>query len=108
MIIRLSRGRYAPERHAEVSARLAASAATLVPAIRALPGCIAYHAGSDAGGGGVAGSMVNVSVWDSLEHAQAMGSLPEMLALAGEFVAMGVEFERPIVNYEQLWQVAGA
>jgi hypothetical protein len=37
--------------------------------------------------------MLNVSVWDTLEHAQAMGSLPEMAALAKEFSGLGVEFE---------------
>jgi hypothetical protein len=52
--------------------------------------------------------MINVSVWDTLEHAQAMGSLPEMAALAGEFVALGVEFERPIANYPVLWQLPEA
>jgi hypothetical protein len=42
-------------------------------------------------------------VWDTLENAQAMGSLPEMGALAKEFIGLGVEFERPIVNYPVLW-----
>ncbi len=103
MFVRISKGRYRPELHAEVTARLSASAATLVPAIRALPGCLHYHAGSDES----SATMVNVSVWDTLEHAQAMGSLPEMAALAREFVALGVEFERPIVNYPVLWTLTG-
>jgi hypothetical protein len=49
--------------------------------------------------------MVNVSVWDSLEHAQAMTTLAAMGALAKEFIALGVEFERPIVNYPTLWHI---
>jgi quinol monooxygenase YgiN len=81
--------------------RLDASAKSLVPAIRAMPGCLSYYAGSDA----TTNTMVNVSVWDSLEHAQAMGSLPEMAALARDFIALGVEFERPIANYPVLWQL---
>jgi quinol monooxygenase YgiN len=99
MVVRISKGRYTSELHAEVTARLDASAATLVPAIRALPGCLNYYAGSDAR----SNTMINVSVWDSIEHAEAMGSLPEMAALAREFVALGVEFERPIANYPVLW-----
>ncbi len=101
MIIRISRGRYKPELHTEVTARLQASAKSLVPAIKALPGCISYCVGSEE----ASSTMVNVSVWDSLEHAQAMGSLPEMGALAKDFIALGVEFERPIINYPSLWQL---
>jgi hypothetical protein len=43
-------------------------------------------------------------VWDTGEHAQAMASLPEMLALRESFDPLGVRFE-PIVNYEVLWRV---
>jgi quinol monooxygenase YgiN len=102
MVVRISKGRYRPELHAEVTARLSASATTLVPAIRSMPGCLGYCAGSDES----SGSMVNVSVWDTLEHAQAMAALPEMAALARQFIALGVEFERPIVNYPVLWSLA--
>jgi hypothetical protein len=49
--------------------------------------------------------MINVSTWDTLEHAQAMATLSEMAALAQEFGALGVEFERPIANYPVLWQL---
>lgn len=101
MFVRISKGHYKPEVHAEVTSRLDASAKTLVPAITAMAGCLSYYAGSDA----ASNTMVNVSVWDSLEHAQAMGFLPEMAALAKEFVALGVDFERPIVNYPVLWQL---
>jgi len=99
MFVRISKGRYKPELHTEVTARLAASSASLVPAIRAMRGCLSYYVGSDA----TSCTMVNVSVWDTLENAQAMGSLPEMGALAMEFIGLGVEFERPIVNYPVLW-----
>jgi hypothetical protein len=73
----------------------------LVPAIKRLPGCRGYFAATD----GASATMVNVSLWDSLEHAHAMASLPEMAALAREFIAMGAEFERPIINYQPLWQL---
>jgi hypothetical protein len=104
MVVRISKGRYASERHAEVTARLQASAASLLPAIGRMPGCLHYFACTDAS----TCTMINVSVWDTPEHAQAMGSLPEMAALAGEFIAMGVEFDRPIANYPVLWQLPGA
>jgi hypothetical protein len=73
----------------------------LVPAIKRLPGCQGYFAATDA----ASATMVNISLWDSLEHAQAMGSLPEMAELAREFITMGAEFERPIINYQPLWQL---
>jgi hypothetical protein len=66
-----------------------------------MPGCLNYYAGSDVD----SSTMINVSIWDTLEHAQAMGSLPEMAALAKEFIELGVMFERPIVNYSVLWKV---
>jgi quinol monooxygenase YgiN len=74
----------------------------LIPAIKALPGCLSYYAATDE----TSSTMVNVSIWDTLEHAQAMATLGEMSALAKEFVALGAEFERPIVNYPALWQVS--
>jgi len=101
MIVRISKGRYAPGLHADVTARMDAASAALVPAIRRLPGCLSYWVGTDEG----SSTTVNVSVWDTREHAQAMASLAEMAALAREFTALGVEFERPIVNYPVLWQL---
>ncbi len=101
MYVRISKGHYPRMLHTEVTGRLEAAAHTLMPAIRQLPGCINYYAGSDE----TTGTMINVSVWDTLEHAQAMSSLAEMAALAQEFIALGVEFERPIVNYPVLWQL---
>jgi quinol monooxygenase YgiN len=101
MIVRISKGRYARERHAAVTARLDEAASTLIPAIRRLPGCLSYYAATDE----ASSTMINVSTWDTLEHAQAMATLSEMAALAQEFGALGVEFERPIANYPVLWQL---
>ena len=102
VIVRISKGIYPRTRHAEVTAKLAESARTLMPAITALAGCVSYYAGTDE----ASATMINVSVWDTLEHAQAMGALAPMLALAQEFSALGVEFERPIINYPTLWQLS--
>ena len=101
MYVRISKGSYAAALHATVSERLNASAKSLAPAIRGLPGCVSYFVGADAR----SNTIVNVSVWDTLEHAEAMSSLAEMTALAKEFIAIGVQFERPIVNYEVMWQL---
>ena len=101
MIVRISRGSYPAERHAEVTARLEASAKTLVPAIRQLQGCISYYAGSDES----SLTMINVSVWTTLEHANAMSTLAPMLDLAQEFIDLGVKFERPVINYPVLWNI---
>lgn len=101
MIVRISKGRYRPDLHAEVTSRMNAASDSLVPAIRALPGCVSYYVATEE----ATCTIVNVSVWDSLEHAQAMATLPEMGQLAKEFIALGVEFERPIVNYPVLWQL---
>jgi quinol monooxygenase YgiN len=100
-LVRLSRGSFPAERYDAVRARLAAAEATLVPAIRALPGLLHYHAAIDR----ASSSMVNVSVWRSLAEAQQMQTLAPMLALAEEFTREGVVFERPIPSYETLWSI---
>jgi len=104
MVVRIFRGRYPVERHAEVTARLNDSGATLVPAIRAMAGRQGYWAGSDD----ASATMIKVSVRDTLEHAHAMGSLLEVAALAQQFIAMGLEFERRIINDPGLWSLPAA
>jgi hypothetical protein len=101
MIVRISRGSFEPARYSEIAERLRDSGTTLIPAIRKLGGLLSYHAAIDR----VSSTMVNVSTWETLEAAQQMGSLEEMLTLAGEFEALGVRFERPIVNYDTLWSI---
>jgi quinol monooxygenase YgiN len=101
MIVRISKGSYPKDKHAEFTARMAEAGTTLVPAIKKLPGCLSYYAATDED----SSTLVNVSVWDTLEHAQTMATLPEMTALAKEFIALGAEFERPIINYPALWNL---
>jgi len=100
MYLRISRSRFDPARHDDVAAALDASQQSLIPAIRRLPGVLGYWAGIDRG----SGTMVNVSTWESEEHARQMATLPEMLALRGTFEAGGVQFE-PIVDYQVLWRL---
>ena len=99
MVVRISRGSFEASRYADIERRLRDSSQSLIPAIRKLPGMINYYVGIDR----ESSTMVNVSIWENLEAAQQMGSLKEMLALAGEFQSVGVQFERPIINYETLW-----
>jgi hypothetical protein len=100
-VLRISRGSFKPEDYERIAARLEESRKTLVPAITKLNGCLHYWAGIDR----ASSTMVNVSVWKTLADARQMETLAPMLALAGEFVKLGVVFERPISNYETLWQV---
>jgi len=100
-VLRISRGSFKPEDYESVKVRLDESEQTLVPAIRMLNGCLHYWAGIDQ----TTNTMVNVSVWKSLADAKQMEALAPMLALANEFVRLGVVFERPIGNYETLWQI---
>ena len=100
-IVRISRGAFAPEKYATIKNRLDAAQNSLGPAIRRLTGCLHYFAAIDR----ESSSMVNVSVWRSLADAQQMQTLGPMLALAEEFTREGVRFERPVINYETLWEI---
>jgi hypothetical protein len=65
-----------------------------------LPGLIHYYVGVDA----EKGYLTNVSVWDTLEHAQQMDTLPEMLAQRPILEAAGVGFEA-ITNHQVIWAI---
>jgi quinol monooxygenase YgiN len=102
-VLRLSRGTFDPARHAEVAAMIDRTAAYLVPAIRALPGLLSYHAATSP-----AGWTVQVSVWTSAEAGSAMSRLPEMRDRAlAEALALGIAFE-PIVQVPIQWSVPPA
>jgi hypothetical protein len=99
-VLRVSRGSFDPSRFAEVDAVNKKVSEYLVPAIRPLPGLIHWYAGVSP-----EGSIVNVSVWDSDEHAAQMGRLKEMTVDArGEMEAVGVTFTA-IVNYPVNWTI---
>jgi hypothetical protein len=100
-VLRISRASFAAESYADVRARLESSRATLEPAVRALKGCLHYWAAIDQ----LSRTMVNVSMWETLEDAKQLDRLTPMLALAGEFVALGVSFEAPITNSDVLWKL---
>jgi hypothetical protein len=99
-VVRVSRGNFDPARFDEVQAMTRATAAYLIPAIKALPGLIGYYAGASPDG-----SMVHVSVWESDEHAQQMSRLQKMIVDArADATRAGVTFI-PIVNYPVEWSI---
>lgn len=99
-VVRISRASFAPEKYDEIKDRLDRAQNALVPAIQRLHGCIHYFAAIDR----KSSSMVNVSVWQSAEDAKQMQTLAPMLELAEAFTREGVRFERPILNYQTLWE----
>lgn len=84
----------------EAARRMDAAQASLT-GIRELPGLLAYFVGVDRS----TSQLSNVSVWDTADHAEAMGSFQPMLDLAREFAQLpGVTFLRPIPNFDTMWQ----
>ena len=98
--IRVSRATFDPSRFAEVDAMNKKTSEYLIPAVKRLPGLIHFYAGVSP-----EGSAVQVSVWDSGEHARQLDHLKEMIVDArGEAEAVGVTFT-PIVNYPVNWTI---
>lgn len=100
-VLRISLARFDAAIADEVRQALGESRETLEPAVRALPGNLAYHAGHDPR----TGTMSNVSLWETLEDAERMAGMREMAELGERFAAMGVRFERPITNHDVLWSL---
>lgn len=65
-----------------------------------LPGLRTYTAGIDR----VGCQFINVSEWDSNEHASQMSSFQPMLDLAKKTIELNATFLSPIPNFEQLWR----
>jgi hypothetical protein len=99
-VIRVSRGRFDPARFDEVDAMIRATSKYLVPAIKTLPGLIAYYAGTSRDG-----LTTQVSIWSSEDAGKQMASLVEMRDRArGEAEALNVAFD-PIVQYPISWSI---
>ena len=99
-VVRVSRANFDPGRFAEVDAMNKKTSEYLIPAIKRLPGLIHFYAGVSP-----EGSIVNVSVWDSDEHAAQMDRLKEMTVDArGEMEAVGVTFH-PKATYPISWTI---
>jgi hypothetical protein len=100
-IIRISIGRFDPNKVEAVKLALEATYEKLAPGIRLMAGNRGFFAGIDDENS----TMINVSFWDSVKAAKQMESFQPMLDLAREFINMGVRFERPILNFEPLWTI---
>lgn len=99
-VVRVSRGSFDPARFAEVERMRHETCAYLAPAIAPMEGLLAYYAGTAR-----EGSIVDVSLWDSDEHARQMVELKEMVVDARAAAeALGVTFI-PIVNHPLSWHV---
>jgi hypothetical protein len=101
VVVRLSRGAFAPEKVADVRAKLQEGRATLEPALRKLRGLLHYYVAVDEQGS----TMVNMSVWTGVAEAKQMDTLAPMLAQRAVFEALGVRFD-PIRNYPSLWTIS--
>jgi hypothetical protein len=100
-VIRISIGKFDPAIAATVEAKLDQSRARLEAGVRTMHGHIAYYAGIDHANH----AMHNVSLWRSVADAAQMAAFAPMLELAEEFTALGVRFERPILNFHTLWRI---
>ena len=100
MVVRLSRGAFAPQQAAAVRTKLEEGRASLEPALRRLRGLLHYYVAVDE----QASTMVNVSVWTGLTEAKQMDTLAPMLAQRAVFEQLGVRFD-PIRNYPALWTI---
>lgn len=100
-VIRISLGKFDADTAASVEQKLLESKAQLEGGIRAMQGNLGYYVGIDR----TNNAMHNVSVWESVGDANQMATFAPMLALAAEFTAIGVRFERPILNCNTLWRL---
>jgi hypothetical protein len=100
VVIRVSRATFEPSRFAEVDAMNRKTSEYLIPAIKRLPGLMRFYSGVSP-----QGAIVQVSVWDSEDHAKQLDHLTEMTVDARtEAEAVGVTFT-PIVNYPVGWTI---
>jgi len=85
----------------ELRTMMAAALAPLEPGISKMSGLLNFYAGADE----ATHSLINVSVWTSLDNAKQLDTFQPMLDLGREFVAKGAVFERPIMNHTTLWEL---
>jgi hypothetical protein len=97
-VVRVSRASFDPSRFAEVDATSKKTSEYIIPALRKLKGLIHFYAGVSP-----KGSIVQVSVWDTDQHAAQLDHLKEMVVDGRrDMEAVGVTFT-PIFNYPIDW-----
>lgn len=99
-VVRISNSRCDPKDMAAAEQLFAESERALRDALTGLPGLVHFYAGIDR----ARGWLTNVSVWDTLEHAHQLDTLPAMLAQRPPLEHVGVHFE-PITNHETIWTI---
>jgi hypothetical protein len=100
-IVRISIGYFEPQQAGKVESMLQNEFKnSLIPAIKKLNGNLGYYAGIDR----VKHTMTNVSFWDSIESANQMSTLKEMLVMRTTFEALGLRFI-DITNHDILWKL---
>jgi len=100
-VVRISKGRFPPERYEEELRLAEASAVPLIPALEQLRGLLYYFAGVDP----ATNTFVNVSISSDLTAAKQMDTLGPMLAQRPIMEKGGVQFDK-IANYEPLWKIS--
>lgn len=100
-VIRISLGTFDADKRLIVEAKLMESKAALEAGIRAMHGNLGFYAGIDR----MNNAMSNLSLWDSIEAVEQIATFQPMLDLARTFVALGVRFQRPILNCTTLWEL---
>ena len=89
-----------PEDGIDEAAEVMRKAEQELKGIQKLPGLRTYFAGVDR----ARSQLTNVSVWDSIGHAEQMSRFQPMLDLGKRFGAKGATFLRLIPNFECLWE----
>jgi hypothetical protein len=100
-VVRVSILRCKAENFAELRRMMTSALAPLEPGISKMQGFLHFYAGADE----ATSSLINVSMWLSLENAKQLDTFQPMLDLGKEFVAKGAIFERPIMNHTTLWEL---
>ena len=101
-VVRVSIIRCAPDKFAELRRMMIEVEKVLRPGIEAMRGFISFYAGADE----ATSSLTNVSLWVDLDSAKQLDHFQPMLDAGKQFVAKGAAFERPVMNYMTLWQLA--
>jgi hypothetical protein len=94
-VVRVGRVTFDPSLYDAVLVADKETSEYLIPAIKRLPGLIRWYSGVSP-----EGSLSQVSIWDSEEHAAQMDHLTEMRVRAREdFGAVGVTFTAETATY---------
>lgn len=100
-VVRVSILRCPPDQFAEMRQMMNDLETLLRPGIEAMRGLIAFYVGEDE----ATSSLSNVSLWTDLDAAKQLDTFQPMLDSGKTFVDKGGMFERPIMNYQPMWEL---